>query len=71
LRKDDPPFKKVVDDATAALYQSADGPKLYDKWFMQKIPPKGLNLGVPMGAELRHEFDKPSDSSDPDSYKVM
>jgi glutamate/aspartate transport system substrate-binding protein len=71
LRKDDPPFKKVVDGATAALYQSADGPKLYDKWFMRKIPPKGLNLGVPMGAELRHEFDKPSDSSDPDSYKVM
>ena len=71
LRKDDPAFKKVVDDATAALYQSADGPKLYDKWFMQKIPPKGLNLRVPMGAELRHEFAKPSDSPDPDSYKVM
>jgi glutamate/aspartate transport system substrate-binding protein len=71
LRKDDPPFKKVVDDATAALYQSAEGPKLYDKWFMQKIPPKGLNLSVPMGAELRHEFAKPSDSPDPDAYKVM
>jgi hypothetical protein len=26
---------------------------------------------VPMGAELRHEFAKPSDSSDPDAYKVM
>ena len=71
LRKDDPAFKKVVDDATAALYQSAEGPKLYDKWFMQKIPPKGLNLNVPMGVELRHEFAKPSDSSDPDAYKVM
>ena len=71
LRKDDPAFKKVVDDATAALYQSPEGPKLYDKWFMQKIPPKGLNLNVPMGAELRHEFTKPSDSSDPDAYKVM
>ncbi len=71
LRKDDPAFKKVVDDATAALYQGAEGPKLYEKWFMQKIPPKGLNLNVPMGAELRHEFAKPSDSSDPDAYKVM
>jgi glutamate/aspartate transport system substrate-binding protein len=71
LRKDDPAFKKVVDDATAALYQSADGPRLYDKWFMQKIPPKGLNLNVPMGTELRHEFARPSDSSDPDAYKVM
>src|SRR5271154_4144787 len=65
LRKDDPAFKKVVDAATSALYQSADGPKLYDKWFISKIPPKGLNLNVPMGAELRQEFARPSDSSDP------
>src|SRR6202040_2636730 len=71
LRKDDPAFKKVVDGATAALYQSADGQKLYDKWFMQKIPPKGLNLNVPISAELKHEFAKPSDSPDPDSYKAM
>ena len=48
LRKDDPAFKKVVDAATAALYTSGEGSKLYDKWFMQKIPPKGLNLNAPM-----------------------
>jgi glutamate/aspartate transport system substrate-binding protein len=71
LRKDDPDFKKVADAATAALYQSADGQKLYDKWFMQKIPPKGLNLNTPIGAELKHEFAKPSDSPDPDSYRAM
>ena len=69
LRKDDPAFKKVVDGATAALYQSADGAKLYDKWFMQKIPPKGLNLNAPISAELKNEFAKPSDSPDPDTYK--
>jgi glutamate/aspartate transport system substrate-binding protein len=71
LRKDDPAFKKVVDGATAALYQSAEGAKLYDKWFMAKIPPKGLNLNAPMGPELKHEYAKPSDSPDPDSYKAM
>jgi glutamate/aspartate transport system substrate-binding protein len=71
LRKDDPAFKKVVDAATAALYQSPDGQKLYDKWFMQKIPPKGLNLNAPISAELKHEFAVPSDSPDPDSYKAM
>src|ERR1700712_2832437 len=69
LRKDDPAFKKVVDAATAALYKSPDGLKLYDKWFMQKIPPKGLNLNAPIGAELKNQFAKPSDSPDPDSYK--
>src|SRR5271167_1127067 len=71
LRKDDPAFKKVVDGATAALYQSGEGQKLYDKWFMEEIPPKGLNLNAPIGAELKHEFAKPSDSPDPDSYKAM
>jgi glutamate/aspartate transport system substrate-binding protein len=71
LRKDDPAFKKVADDATAALYQSAEGQRLYEKWFLQRIPPKGLNLNVPMGGELKKVFAKPSDSSDPDSYKAM
>jgi glutamate/aspartate transport system substrate-binding protein len=71
LRRDDPAFKKVVDAATAALYTSGEGLKLYDKWFMQKIPPKGLNLNAPISAELKAEFAKPSDSPDPDSYKAM
>ena len=71
LRKDDPAFKKVVDAATAALYTSAEGQKLYDKWFMQKIPPKGLNLNTPTTPELKAEFAHPSDSPDPDSYKAM
>ena len=48
-----------------------DGQKLYDKWFMQKIPPKGLNLNAPISAELKNVFAKPSDSPDPDSYKAM
>jgi glutamate/aspartate transport system substrate-binding protein len=71
LRKDDPAFKKVVDGATAAVYQGGEGQKLYEKWFMQKIPPKGLNLNAPISAELKNEFAKPSDSPDPDSYKAM
>jgi glutamate/aspartate transport system substrate-binding protein len=71
LRRDDPAFKKVVDAATAALYQSEEGQQIYDKWFMQKIPPKGIDLNTPIGAELKHEFAKPSDSPDPDSYKAM
>jgi glutamate/aspartate transport system substrate-binding protein len=71
LRKDDVAFKRVVDAATAAVYQSGEGQKLYDKWFMQKIPPKGLNLNTPIAPELKREFAKPSDSPDPDSYKAM
>jgi glutamate/aspartate transport system substrate-binding protein len=70
LRKDDAPFKKVVDDATAALYKSPEVVKLYDKWFKQAIPPKGLNLNLPMSAEQTRLFAKPSDSPDPDAYAV-
>jgi len=50
LRRDDPTFKKVADGARRALPER-DGQKLYDKWFMQKIPPKGLNLNAPISAE--------------------
>jgi glutamate/aspartate transport system substrate-binding protein len=71
LRKDDPAFKRVVDAATAALYRSPEGQQIYDKWFMQKIPPRGINLNTPMGPALKAEFAKPSDSPDPASYKAM
>lgn len=70
LRKDDPAFKKVADAATAALYQSPEGTKIYEKWFMSKIPPKGLNLNVPIGPEQKKSFAKPSDSPDPDAYAM-
>jgi glutamate/aspartate transport system substrate-binding protein len=70
LRKDDPAFKKLVDGVTAGLYTSGEGQKLYDKWFMSTIPPKGLNLNTPISPELKAEFAKPTDSPDPDSYKL-
>jgi len=70
LRKDDAPFKKVVDDATAALYASPEIVKLYDKWFKQAIPPKGLNLNMTMSAAQTRLFARPSDSPDPDAYVV-
>jgi glutamate/aspartate transport system substrate-binding protein len=70
LRKDDAAFKKVADAATAALYKSPEGAKIYEKWFMTKIPPKGLNLNVPMGPEQKKSFANPSDSPDPDAYAM-
>ena len=69
LRKDDAAFKKVVDAATSALYTGGEGQKIYAKWFTQPIPPKGLNLNVPMSAEMKKQFANPSDSPDPDAYK--
>jgi glutamate/aspartate transport system substrate-binding protein len=68
LRKDDQAFKKLVDGATATLYKSAEGQALYEKWFTKPIPPKGLNLNVPMDPALKKAFEKPSDSADPAAY---
>jgi glutamate/aspartate transport system substrate-binding protein len=68
LRKDDAAFKKVVDAATSALYKSPEGVAIYTKWFTQPIPPKGLNLNVPMSAQMKKQFANPSDSPDPAAY---
>ena len=68
LRKDDAPFKKIADAATAALYKSPEGGALYAKWFTSPIPPKGLNLNVSLNASLKKVLATPSDSPDPASY---
>jgi glutamate/aspartate transport system substrate-binding protein len=68
LRKDDVAFKKLVDSATAALYKSPEGARIYNKWFTQPIPPKGLNLNVPMSAQMKKQFANPSASPDPAVY---
>lgn len=70
VRKDDPAFKKVVDDAMVKLLQSPEYDKLYDKWFLSPIPPRGSNLNMPMGAPLKQVRSNPTDSSDSADYEV-
>jgi glutamate/aspartate transport system substrate-binding protein len=52
LRKDDPAFKKLVDDTLAGLMKSGEFETLYKKWFQSPIPPKGINLNAPMDKAL-------------------
>jgi ABC-type amino acid transport substrate-binding protein len=52
LRLNDPAFKKLVDDTLAGLMKSGEFTKLYSKWFLSPIPPKGINLNAPMSQEL-------------------
>ena len=68
LRRDDPDFKRVVDKAVADFFKSPEGMKAYEKWFLQPIPPKGLNLNVPMSAGLKKAYQSPTDSPDPAMY---
>ena len=61
VRKDDPEFKKLVDGTITRLVKSGEFAKLYDKWFMSPIPPKGVNLNLPMAAELKDNLKELSD----------
>ena len=69
IRKDDEAFKKVVDKATAELYSSGAIKPIYEKWFLKPVPPKGINLNVPMSDPLKKVFAKPTSSGDPNDYK--
>lgn len=63
MRKGDPQFKKVVDDALAKVMRSPEMTTIYTKWFMSPIPPKGLNLNFPMSAEVAKLFKNPNDKA--------
>jgi glutamate/aspartate transport system substrate-binding protein len=69
VRRDDPAFKKVVDEAVTGLYKSGRINAIYEKWFLKPIPPKGVNLNVPMSAQFRKVVANPTDSGDPKVYQ--
>lgn len=68
LRRGDPAFKKEVDETIKKLFYSGELHKIYAKWFTSPIPPKGVNLNVPMGALLEKVVRRPTDSGNPASY---
>ena len=63
LRKDDPGFKKVVDAALTKAMTSGDAEKIYNKWFMNPIPPKGLNLSMPLSDDMKALLKAPNDKA--------
>ena len=69
IRKDDPAFKKAVDDSIKR--QIADGSlaKLYDKWFMQPIPPANVKIGLPLSEATKEAWANPNDKP-MESYEV-
>jgi len=61
LRKDDPQFKALVDDSLAKLMRSGEFEKLYVQWFESPIPPKGINIQLPMSDALKRAINEPND----------
>lgn len=69
VRKDDKAFKAVADKAMTAVYKSGEINAIYSKWFEKPIPPKGINLALPMGAPFKKVVANPTDSGDPKAYE--
>jgi glutamate/aspartate transport system substrate-binding protein len=69
MRKDDPAFKKVVDNAMIHVYKIGEINKIYDKWFVRPVPPKGINYNVPISPQFKNVVAHPTDSGDPTAYK--
>ncbi|MFT4066179.1 transporter substrate-binding domain-containing protein [Paraburkholderia sp.] len=61
LPKGDTAMKAIVDRTIAKIEQGGEGEKLYKTWFMSPIPPKGINLDMPMSDTMKAVFEHPND----------
>lgn len=71
MRKDDAPFKAAVDKAISNVLTSGDINRIYHKWFLQPIPPKGISLNWPISDQFKAVIAKPTDSGDPAAYAAV
>jgi len=69
VRKDDPVFKKLADDTVAALAKSGELARIYDKWFVQPIPPKNARVGLPASEATKAAWASPNDKPAEDYAK--
>ena len=61
FRKDDPAFKKLANDTLVGLMKSGEIEKIYNKWFMEPIPPKGAKVGLPASDSIKAAWANPND----------
>ena len=69
VRKDDKEFKAVVDKAMTDIYKSGQINAIYSKWFEKPVPPKNINLNLPMSASFKKVVANPTSSGDPKDYQ--
>jgi glutamate/aspartate transport system substrate-binding protein len=69
VRKDDKAFKDVADRALSQLYKSGQINAIYSKWFEKPVPPKNVNLNLPMSPALKKVMANPTSSGDPKAYQ--
>ena len=61
MRKDDPAMQKAVDTSIQAMVKSGELAKMYDKWFVQPIPPSNTKVGLPLSDATKNAWMNPND----------
>jgi glutamate/aspartate transport system substrate-binding protein len=61
VRKADAAFRQVGEDTIRELAQSGELARLWDKWFMQPIPPRNARIGLPPSEITRAAWARPND----------
>ncbi len=67
VRKDDPAFLAAVNKTLDGLMKSGEISKIYDKWFMQPIPPTNTKVGLPASEATKAAWKNPN-SNPTESY---
>lgn len=61
IRRNDPDFKRFVDTVLSRAMIDGDVTSLYGKWFTSPIPPKNVNLNIPLSPLMRDQMRFPTD----------
>ena len=69
VRKDDAAFKKLADETVASMVKAGDMAKLWDKWFLQPIPPKNIKVGLALSESTKAAWATPNDKPAEDYAK--
>ncbi len=63
LRKDDPQFKKLIDDTVVQAESSGQAATWFETWFKKPIPPKNLNMNFDLSDDMKTLFKAPNDKA--------
>ena len=61
MPKGDEKLKKAIDASIVRQIKDGSLAKLYDKWFMQPIPPNNVTLNMPLSASTKAAWENPND----------
>jgi len=69
VRKNDPAFLKAVNDSIARQVKDGTLAKLWDKWFIQPIPPANVAVGLPLSDATKNAWNNPNNKPKEDYNK--